>query len=340
MDPAGHYKGEYLVLSAHPPIIYACDWALKWRKHPVNRILWALRNRRAWVIVRLSWTHEQRPEAVAGLRRRFADGDRQHRYIFACNTPAEVTVFRRHGLNAFLCSHNAFSDERIYRPIAGAIRRHDAIYDARLSRFKRHLLATEVRSLSLITKFVPEPDVEEYRKQVRRALGHAHWFNDPFLSDFRVLGPEAVNDCLNQCRVGLCLSAEEGAMCSSIQYLLAGLPVVSTPNLGGRDLFFEEQHVKIVTADAKAVADGVREMSSKDIDPAKIRRAALSKVMTHRRRLMGLVQDIYDEAGVDRCFEQEWPKVFRNYLLDPFLEAHEVTLSLFRAGSPGPRRLR
>ena len=40
---------------------------------------------------------------------------------------------------------------------------------------------------------------------------------------------------LNRARVGLCLSAREGAMFASMEYLLSGLPIVTTPSMGGRD---------------------------------------------------------------------------------------------------------
>lgn len=58
-------------------------------------------------------------------------------------------------------------------------------------------------------------------------LAHAHWFNHEG-SACEWLDSEELNRCLNQCRLGLCLSAVEGPMYASIEYLLAGLPVVST----------------------------------------------------------------------------------------------------------------
>ncbi|WP_164127899.1 glycosyltransferase, partial [Stenotrophomonas maltophilia] len=56
------------------------------------------------------------------------------------------------------------------------------------------------------------------------------------------LTPEAVNRVYNQAAVGLCLSAVEGAMCASMEYLMAGLPVVSTPSVGGRDVYFDPDY--------------------------------------------------------------------------------------------------
>ncbi|MFI5322346.1 MAG: hypothetical protein ACHQ6U_02155 [Thermodesulfobacteriota bacterium] len=85
----------------------------------------------------------------------------------------------------------------------------------------------------------------------------AHWFNKPYQKNYRVLTPEEMADALNRCMVGLCLSAEECGMYASVQYMLCGLPVVSTRSKGGRDEFFYDRYVKIVDDDSKAVRKGV-----------------------------------------------------------------------------------
>ena len=59
------------------------------------------------------------------------------------------------------------------------------------------------------------------------------------------MNDEEVNNFLNQCKVGIILSEVEGANYASIQYLLAGLPVVSTKSKGGRDVFFDPYKLKI-----------------------------------------------------------------------------------------------
>ena len=53
----------------------------------------------------------------------------------------------------------------------------------------------------------------------------------------RDLNTEEVRRILVQSRCGLALSAQEGAMYASGEYLLAGLPVVTTRSRGGRDAF-------------------------------------------------------------------------------------------------------
>ena len=99
-------------------------------------------------------------------------------------------------------------------------------------------------------------------------------------------------------------------MYASIQYLLAGLPVVSTKSAGGRDEFFHPDYVRIVEATPGAVAAAVAEMRQCELAPDEIRERTLERVRLHRRRLFERIDRIYADQGVDRSFEAEWPSVF------------------------------
>jgi glycosyltransferase involved in cell wall biosynthesis len=48
-----------------------------------------------------------------------------------------------------------------------------------------------------------------------------------------------VNQGLARAVVGLCLSTVEGSNYASMEYMLAGLPIVSTPSIGGREVYFD-----------------------------------------------------------------------------------------------------
>jgi hypothetical protein len=73
-----------------------------------------------------------------------------------------------------------------------------------------------------------------YVNKIRSLLSQATWINE-LEGFYRQLEVREIPAWLNQARVGLCLSAYEGCMRASAEYLLCGLPIVSTPNIGGRD---------------------------------------------------------------------------------------------------------
>jgi glycosyltransferase involved in cell wall biosynthesis len=182
----------------------------------------------------------------------------------------------------------------------------DAVYDARINPFKRHNLANRIQSLALITARAPYLHDESYTRSIKNILPQAHWFNDPLETDYRWMSFSDINTALNQCRVGLCLSAEEGAMLASMQYLLAGLPIVSTQSRGGRDEFFAPDYVQIVGDNAEDVAAGVSKMRECSVPPDEIRRLTLEKIEQHKLRLFDLLDAICSAEGLHVDLRQRW----------------------------------
>jgi glycosyltransferase involved in cell wall biosynthesis len=304
-------EAPVVLVSADPVVLHAIDWAFL-PGAPAFRMLRALAGRQVDLLVTMSWNHATRQQ-VDRLRRldwgvrRGAD----HRVTFLASSGAELERFERAGLGALLVSNTAFCDERIYRPMPGRRARFDAVYDARLTSFKRHPLAAEVPNLALITSLTLEEGEPGYRASLAPLLARTHIFNGhPFQDGYRFLSPQEVNESLNQCAVGLALSREEGGMYASTQYLLAGLPVVSTSSRGGRDEFYHPDYVRIVDASPRAVADGVAEMRHCKVPPEEIRARTLARLREHRQRLFRCIDGIYASQGCRRSFEAEWPSLF------------------------------
>lgn len=81
-------------------------------------------------------------------------------------------------------------------------------------------------------------------------------------------------------------------MFASMEYLLAGLPVVSTKSKGGRDFFFDERFVEIVDDNTHSVSKGVQKIIQKNIDPEIIRSETLQKVNKQRKKFYQLIEKI------------------------------------------------
>lgn len=214
------------------------------------------------------------------------------------------------GIPAAFVNHNAFVDERIFTVRAGIERRYDAVYSARMVPFKRHALARDIPELLILGGVQDRSDSGAYFDAVRGQLPRAHFTHgdDPR----RWLSPEEVAATLNRARVGLCLSSCEGAMYSASEYLLCGLPVVSTASVGGRDEWFDAGYARVVRDDPRAIAEAVRELIARDLSPHWIRQQVLRKVWGHRRRFVEVVQRIYDREQVGRDFAREWYGKFFN----------------------------
>lgn len=252
--------------------------------------------------------------------------------LVLCNTEREASLVAARGIAAVFVNHNAFADERVFQPIAGQAPRFDAIYNATFLDWKRHPLAAGIDRLALIGYLFHPEQTATALAAVRAALPKAEVVNRVVDGRLEWLDPAAVNRALNQARVGLCLSAEEGAMFASIEYLLAGLPVVSTPSIGGRDVFFDPDFSMVVEPDASAVRDAVRLLISRDIPRALVRARTLKRLSAHRERFCRVVQSILDAHGTARDFASEWPDHHRHQWLE-WVEFHAFWRSIVSARS-------
>ena len=266
-----------------------------------DAILEALGDAKPHLLFQFGW-HRETPERAAEVAREAAEISRlcpSAQLVFLCNSEREVALIAGLGLRAEYCHQNAFLDEGHYRIYDRPVK-FDAVYLARITPFKRHQLALGVASLRLIGDHSPQEAA--YFAEVMRQFPHASWKRKVF-SRF-------VSRAICEARCGLCLSAEEGAMFVSAEYLLSGRPLVSTRNLGGRDAFFEPTYAYIADDSAEAVREGVEAMKRCALTPAEIRQRTIAKFRPHRERMIAILQDICDRAGVKRDVAAAWPTYF------------------------------
>ena len=218
---------------------------------------------------------------------------------------------RELGIPATFVHQNAFLDERRVTIDTSVAKTFDAVYVARMNPFKRHGLASEVRRLLIVGGVQSRTDSPRYLHQLRQQLPHATLaYNRPRGR----LPLEQVVALINSARVGLCLSQREGAMFAAGEYLLCGLPVVSTKSLGGRAEWLDGPHCRVTDDDPQAIREAVDELVSIKSDPTEIRQSAVARACLHRARFIDLVQRIFDEERAERDFAREWyPTLFHTF---------------------------
>ena len=259
-----------------------------------NHVGRQLTGRPALFLLWFSWTM-LRPRTVRLLSTAVAVYRRkrpEHRIILLCNEEEERGAYAAAGVEAVLCSHNAFVDEETFRPSSEADRIYDAVYNGAMVPWKRHGLARLVGTCAHIFYKKADYGADEtlsYLTGLRAQMPHHSFINQVVDGNIEMIGPAEINSVLAKSRVGLCLSAEEGAMFASMEYLLTGLPVVSTPNIGGRDVFSDPEFWLTVPDEPEAIRDAVTELASRNLPPARIRARTLKRVYEHRARLRAAV---------------------------------------------------
>jgi len=219
---------------------------------------------------------------------------------FLCNSHDEESLLCGEGLNGVYCHQNAFLDPARYKVLTGVAKKYDAVYLARITPFKRHELASKVFSLMLIGDHHLRE--QAHFDKIMKILSHADWKRKVFSGN--------VYKYFSKARTGLCLSAEEGAMFVSAEYLLCGIPAVTTANIGGRNGLFDDEYTIHVGDTPEEVAEGVKKLIEKKIDPFLIREKTIEKMEVHRKKFISIIQDIYDRYGAGRDFSTEWEEVY------------------------------
>lgn len=219
---------------------------------------------------------------------------------FLCNSRKEKELAIEMGLHAVFCHQNAFLDETRYRIFPDLKKKYDAIYVARFSPIKRHLLASGVKNLKLIGDHCA--DDEEYFRDVTHRLTLA--------DRVRKVAERDMPRHLGEARVGLNLASEESASFTSTEYLLCGLQVVVAGNIQGHEVLFDDSFVRVVHDTPQAVADAVMELKAKKVDPYQIRLRTIEKMKAHRQVLIDTVQAIYEQENSSRRFADHFKRAF------------------------------
>lgn len=210
----------------------------------------------------------------------------KNNFFVMFNSPLEKKNFEPFGFRGNVINHNAWLNEQLMMPLPGIEKKFDAIYVARLSAFKRHRLAKLVPNLALVAGI-------NHGNPIEQDLPRYIYRNE------RPLIADEVCQRINEARCGLLLSEQEGACFSSSEYLLCGIPVVSTHSFGGRDVWYNDYNSIIVEPDPTAIANAVIELRETAKDPNKIRTEHMSLAKLHRARFVDELHSVFSRFNVD-----------------------------------------
>ena len=235
------------------------------------------------MILQLGWSAEL-VEVATELKNRLTEAKNsfpEARFIILANTAKEVEIIKEFS-EVYLAQHNAFLDPRRYALAKNIKKQYDALYIARITPFKRHELAMQVKNLHLIGSFSEKERI--FFESTIKNFSHAKWTQK--VPSF-LIGRE-----IGKASCGLALSAIEGAMFSCGEYTLCGVPVVNTCNLGGRDTLLPDFAVKYAEDTPESVAEMVEYWVENPIAPEEIRQGFLDKALPQKRMVQDLVNSI------------------------------------------------
>ena len=192
-------------------------------------------------------------------------------YVVMANSHYDEWCCKLLGIPVQLMHKGQFIDERVLT-LANPNRvcKYDAIYAARAHVGKRMHLAQSVDKLFVLTYLCPRNSLGEYDLNLfEPKIKHADW-NKNYID--RV---EEIVDLIHQSCCALALSKAEGIMWAGLEAVLCGIPVVSTPSIGGREYYLNSENSLTVRSDSTAIYQAVEYYKSHPPSPKKVRDSAL-----------------------------------------------------------------
>jgi len=229
-------------------------------------------------------------------------------FYFLFNSEVEKQHFSERGFLGDVINQNCWLDENIIVPFEEAQKKFDGIMVARKAAFKRHYLAAKVKNLALVSSG-PSYVTEDLSNSMPTAA----------FESTRPLSAADVCRKISESRCGLILSAEEGACFASSEYLLCGIPVVSTPSVGGRDVWYDDYNSIICEPNEDSVLAALQTLLESPRDPLRIRAAHIEKSRFYRARFVRVLQEVFDRCSLDINAEN----YFKSHFLHKMRESVE-----------------
>ncbi len=306
----------HIVSAQDPLILHGYDW--NYGVTPFSELLPHITHAPATLLLSLSWTMLLKKRFTYMLKALQAYTTQRplHRLVFLANMPEEKALFDQHSLHSIFCPHNTFLDERLYHPL----RREkvwQGIITARLRPFKRIHLVQELNSCCLIT-YPTAHDDRHYDEQLWQNIPHLHRPQYEGTTFKNIFNEATLREYFARSHCGLTLSHAEGGCFAANEYLLCGLPVVSTPSIGGRDVFFHPEYTYYCHPNTNGVRLAVEAAQKCPISPMDIRKVCLDRMGFFRQRYTEMLEAEAKVHGYASTYSCDLQKIFVNKMITPY----------------------
>ena len=201
------------------------------------------------------------------------------RVYFLSNEPEVHELRLGAGLNSFLVNNNCWLDENSFSILEGAEKKYDAVYTARAVDMKRIHLAEKVPNLALVQSGI------NMKSTIPPATGYERC--RPVYAPADYLNFEQLTHLYSESRCGLMLSRHEGACYTVTEYMLCGIPAVSTmpdpgDTMGGREAWLSDDNSVYCRPTPAAVAEAVEIINAGNLSPADVRQSQITRMQAYR----------------------------------------------------------
>lgn len=205
-------------------------------------------------------------------------------FVFLFNTVNEIHTSGSYDIHGVYMNKNMWLNENVIKAEGGRNKDYDAVYVTRRSPDQRHYLAAKIGNLALV--------LEKGSTQSFTSLPRHTYMNVAALSM-----PDRLAVICRAC-CGLSLADIKGTNFSIGEYLLCGLPVVSSHAPDGRSEWLNEYNAIECAPTVDSVLAAVEQMKQSPRDPNLIREMHIAQANQQRLAFVDLLRTIFKKAGI------------------------------------------
>lgn len=206
-------------------------------------------------------------------------------FVILYNDERDEKLFSNSDFKGCIVNQNCWLDyNRTFNVQSPISKQYDAVYVGRMIPVKRHYLASLVDNLALVSGIIYAGNVEA------EAPPHIYRNSKP-------LSPDEVANVINSSHCGLILSEKEGACFASSEYLLCGVPVVSTESEGGRAVWYDDYNSIVCSPDSNSIKQAVDFFRDNARNPYIIRNKHIQQSNNFREIFIELLGSIFENHG-------------------------------------------
>jgi glycosyltransferase involved in cell wall biosynthesis len=218
-----------------------------------------------------------------------------------------------YGYNSILANQNCLLDYNIFSIKNTDEIIYNMVMNCRPELWKRPNLAEKVNNLAYIKGAFFGNDKYDYSK-----------LNCKYVNEERI-SCEEVNKIYNESYCAGIFSESEGACYSSSEYLLSGLPVISTFSKGGRDTWYTKENSIMVEADEDSVSNAVdiciKKIQNGEFSRENIRNKHIEMSSIMRKNIIQCTQQIFDLHNINIHAFEHW----NNNYFHKFIHTVDIT---------------
>jgi hypothetical protein len=217
----------------------------------------------------------------------------EYNIIILANSLEEKKHFEGKVKNDVLfCNHNAFLNENIFKIENISKKEYDLVIDSAFNTYKNVKFAKNIPNVVHIGYFT------NHESSKNNSIVPNFGILANYLSvngSYKRLNKNEISDFYNKSLMGGIFSHVEGACFASSQYLLCGLPVISTKSIGGRDIWYNEDNSIICESNEESVLEAYetvkKKLFNREFNREKIRNTHLKQMDEHRNTLVEYIKN-------------------------------------------------